>query len=102
MWVVVFLSGCGRVSTRSIECRFADHRSCAEANTDTIVVRTGSRELARAPCSTESFAIANTAHDDALVIEALSHAGTPLYRARARATRAHLAVTLRYVGGRDR
>jgi hypothetical protein len=101
MWVVVILSGCGRLSTASVECTFADHRTCTEANTDTIVVRSGTRELARVACTREPFAIANTDRGDVLVIEAQGHLGTPLYRASARATRAHLAVVLRYVGGRD-
>lgn len=101
MWVVVFLSGCGGVKTTSLQCSFSDHRSCAEANTDTIVVKSGTRELARVSCTTEPFAITNTEPGDALEIEALGHLGTPLYRARGTATREHLSVTLRYVGGRE-
>jgi len=98
MWVVVFLGGCGTAVDTSVECSFADHRSCADANVTTLSVRRGDREIARVDCRDEAFAIANT-EEGPVVVDALGYHGTVLYRGRADVTGARTRVTLRYVGG---
>ena len=100
MWVVVFLAGCGRIENTTVHGTFADHRTCADANVTTILVRAEDHELARVDCNDEAFAIANTELGTALIFEALGHRGTVLYRGHAEVHGDRTRVTLRYVGGR--
>ena len=100
MWVVVFFAACDGDTSHTVRWTFADHRSCADANVTTIVVREGARELGRASCVEGEVALVDRAADaQAVVVEAQSHAGTALYRARLR--EGDDEVTLRFVGGAD-
>jgi len=100
MWVVVFLGGCGTSVDTSVECSFSDHRTCADANVTTLSALRGDREIMRVACGDVAFAIANI-EPGRIVVEALGHRGTVLYRGHADVTGPHTRVTLRYVGGRD-
>ena len=101
MWVVVFLTACADGSGTTIDWSFADHRTCAEADVVTVVVRDAERELVRAPCDPASTAVDAVTEGEALRVEAIAYHGTVMYRGHAVAGGARTHVTLRYVGGRS-